>query len=110
MNEVGEHEIKTQRRVVRFFLDALGYGYLGNWTDRLGNANIEQDILASWLRLQGHNDKITSRVIELLRKAASVGGATNLYDANRKVYGRFRYGVKVAPKPGEHARTIWLID
>ncbi|MXX07863.1 MAG: HsdR family type I site-specific deoxyribonuclease [Gammaproteobacteria bacterium] len=110
MTTVGEREIETQRRVVRFFQDALGYGYLGDWTDRPGNANIEQDILSSWLRLQGHNDRITSRVIELLRKAASVGGVTNLYDANREVYGLLRYGVKVQPKPGEHARTIWLID
>ncbi|MYF01278.1 MAG: HsdR family type I site-specific deoxyribonuclease [Gammaproteobacteria bacterium] len=110
MSAVGERETKTQRRVVRFFQAALGYGYLGNWEDRLGNANIEQDILSSWLRLQGHNDKTTSRVIELLRKAALVGGIKSLYDANREVYGLLRYGVKVQPKPGEHTRTIWLID
>lgn len=98
MSAVGEREIETQRRVVRFFRDALGYGYLGDWTDRCGNSNIEQGILASWLRLQGHGDRITNRAIELLRKVASVGGATNLYDANREVYGLLRYGVKVQPR------------
>ena len=110
MSKVGELEIKTQRRVVKFFQDALGYGYLGDWTDRPGNSNIEQDILAKWLRLQGHKERVIPKVIEQLRRAASIGGVKTLYDANCKVYGLLRYGVKVQPSPGQHTITIWLID
>ncbi|MCC9077241.1 hypothetical protein FKZ61_014140, partial [Litorilinea aerophila] len=40
-------EIHTQRRVIDFFHDALGYEYLGNWKDRAGNANVETQHAAS---------------------------------------------------------------
>lgn len=51
MSTVGQREIQTQRRVIAFLRDALGYEYLGHWKDREGNANIEKDCLADWLRL-----------------------------------------------------------
>ncbi|MCY4181292.1 MAG: HsdR family type I site-specific deoxyribonuclease [Gammaproteobacteria bacterium] len=110
MSKVGEREIETQRRVVGFFQGALGYSYLGNWIDRSSNSNIEADLLAQWLRLQGHGESIIGKAIDKLKRAASIGGAKTLYDANREVYGLLRYGVKPPPAPGEQTQTIWLID
>ncbi len=110
MSKVGEREAMTQRRVLKFFREALGYHYLGDWSDRAGNSCVEQEFLAQWLRLQGHGEKIISRTIEKLCRTAAVGGVRNLFDANREVYGLLRYGVKVQPAPGEHRETIWLID
>ena len=40
MSSGGQREIQTQRRVVAFFRNALGYAYLGYWKDRKGNANV----------------------------------------------------------------------
>ena len=110
MSKVGEREVMTQRRVLKFFREALGYQYLGDWSDRAGNSCVEQEFLAQWLRLRGHGEKVISRTIEKLCRATAVGGARNLFDANREVYGLLRYGVKVQPAPGEHRETIWLID
>jgi len=110
MTTVGQREIRTQRRVIDFFHEALGYEYLGNWKDRPGNANIEEDLLRRWLERQGHNEKIIAQVLRQLGQAAAITGSKNLYDANRAVYGLLRYGVKVLPEMGEHHQTVWLID
>jgi len=42
MNSVGQKELETQERVVKLFRDTLGYDYLGDWTDREGNRNIDE--------------------------------------------------------------------
>ena len=110
MSKVGQREIQTQRRVVAFFQDALGYAYLGRWQDRPDNRNIERELVADWLKRQGHGDKIIDKALFELNKAAALGGSKTLYDANREVYGLLRYGVKAQPGVGEQTVTIWLID
>jgi type I restriction enzyme R subunit len=45
MSTVGQIEKQTQQRVVTLFREQLGYDYLGDWTDREGNANIDQALL-----------------------------------------------------------------
>ena len=110
MSVVGEREIRTQQRVVAFFQEALGYAYLGHWKDRDGNSNIEKTLMTDWLSRQGHGDKIITKVLAELDKAAALGGSKTLYDANREVYGLLRYGVKVQPDVGEPNVTVWLID
>ena len=110
MSEVGQREILTQRRVVAFFRDALGYAYLGHWKDRPDNSNVEEALLTDWLTRQGRSDKIIQKVLFELGKAAALGGSKTLYDANREVYGLLRYGVKVKPDVGEQTITVWLID
>ena len=110
MSEVGEHEFRTQKRVVAFLQDALGYGYLGHWQDSAGNSNIEEQLLTDWLKGQGHSDTIISKSLDKLRKAAALGGSKTLYDANKDVYGLLRYGVKVQPGVGEQTVTVRLID
>src|SRR2546427_8387822 len=110
MSDVGQHEIRTQKSVVEFFKKVLDYDYLGYWKDRDGNSAIEESYLTDWLKRQGHNDKIITKVLFELSKAAALGGSKTLYDANREVYGLLRYGVKVRPDVGEQNVTVWLID
>ena len=52
MGEVGERETKTQKRVAEFFLNTLGYRYLGFWKGRDGNSNVEEELLGDWLKRQ----------------------------------------------------------
>lgn len=106
----GQQEIHTQRRVIKFFRNVLGYTYLGNWEHRSGNANVEGDQLANWLRRQGHSDQIIDKTLFKVGRAITVSGSKKLYDANREFYGLLRYGVKVQPAAGEQNVTIWLIN
>src|SRR5258708_4190840 len=110
MSSVGDKERRTQERAVRFFRDALKYEYLGDWTDRPGNSNVEEELLRKWLAEQGHDEKIIEKVFRELDRARTITGSKNLYDANREVYGLLRYGVKVRPDVGEHHETVWLMD
>jgi type I restriction enzyme, R subunit len=45
MSTIGQPERETQNRVLALFRDELGYRYLGDWTDRDGNSNIEDGLL-----------------------------------------------------------------
>ena len=53
MSTVGQREIRTQKRVIAFFKDALGYAYLGNWQDRANNRNVEEEMVSNWLEAPG---------------------------------------------------------
>ena len=110
MNQVGELERKTQRRVVRHFRDHLGYTFLGNWHERPDNRNIETEFLARFLKRQGHTPTVITKALDKLDKAAALGGSKTLYDANREVYSLLRYGARVSPGVGEHTVTVHLID
>lgn len=111
MNTVGEREIRTQERVIAFFEDALAYTYLGNWEHSSeDNSNIIPEDLADYLRRQNYNNAIIAKALDQLKRDASVGGTRTLYEANREVYGRLRYGVNVQPDVGEHRVTVKLID
>jgi type I restriction enzyme, R subunit len=110
MTDVGQRERETQRRVVKLFRDTLDYDYLGDWTDRPGNSNIEEDLLRRFLREdQGYDEALVTRSLHILNKAA--GDTTkSLYDRNRDVYGLLRYAVKVRPDVGENTVDVWLVD
>ncbi len=110
MSTVGQREIHTQQRVVAFVQDALGYQYLGNWQDRVGNKNIEQALLGDWLKRRGHSAAVVTKVLDRLGKAVALSGSKTLYDANRETYGLLRYGVKLQPEISAQTETIWLID
>ena len=109
MPTVGQLERKTQQRVVKLFRERLGYDYLGDWTDREGNANIEPALVRGWLARQGVEDALISRALHALERAAGDTGKS-LYDRNRAVYELLRYGVKLRPDVGENTATVWLID
>jgi type I restriction enzyme R subunit len=110
MSKVGQKEILTQEHLIQLFEAELSYRYLGHWEDREGNSNVEEELLSSWLKHQGHGDKIITKVLHELGKAKALGGSKTLYDANREVYSLLRYGVKVKPDVGEQHITVWLID
>ena len=110
MNTVGHQEIHTQRRVIAFFRDALGYTYLGNWQDRVDNSNVEEGLLTDWLKRNGHGESVINKVLRELDKASALGGSKTLYEANRELYSLLRYGVKVRRDVGEPNVTVWLMD
>lgn len=110
MNTIGQREIRTQKNVIAFFKEELGYNYLGDWHHRQDNSNIEEALLTDWLKRQGHNDQMISRVLFELNKAAALAGSQTLYGANREVYDLLRYGVKIQPSASEQHKTVWLID
>lgn len=110
MSDVGQRERQAQNRVVDLFRTQLGYGYLGNWEQRPGNANIEAELLSRNLRVRGYNGDLITKALHKLKSDASLGGGRDLYEANRDVYGLLRYGVKVRPGVGEQTETVWLID
>jgi type I restriction enzyme R subunit len=109
MSTVGQKEKKTQQRIVKLFRESLEYDYLGDWTDREGNANIETALLHTWLKKRGVEDALVTRALHILEKTAGNTGKS-LYDRNRAVYDLLRYGVKVKPDVGENTQTVWLID
>ncbi len=107
--DIGMKERQTQARVVALFRETLGYDYLGDWSERAGNANIEPTLLAAWLAKQGVSEAVTNRTLHLLDKTAG-DTSKSLYDRNRAVYELLRYGVKVKPDVGQNTETVWLID
>jgi type I restriction enzyme R subunit len=107
---VGQIEKKTQKRVVDLLRDKLGWDYLGDWTERENNANIEEARLRPFLQnVQGCDTDLISRALFELRKAAG-DQSRGLYEVNRSVHDLLRYGVKVKAQIGENTRTVWLID
>ncbi len=108
MITVSKTERKTQKRIVALFKDQLQYDYLGDWTDRETNSNIETALLTAYLKRQGYDDNLINRAIYLLEKAAKGGGS--LYDRNKAVYELLRYGVKVKLDASENHKTVWLIN
>jgi type I restriction enzyme R subunit len=109
MSDVGQIERKTQRRIVKLFRDTLRYDYLGDWTDREGNRNIEVFYLRPWLEHRGYSDTLIKRALHKLNQAAG-DTSKSLYDRNRAVYDLLRYSVKVSPDVGEKTEDVWLID
>ena len=107
---VGQLEVQTQKRLIAFFRDSLGYACLGHWQDREENAHIEEGQLTTWLKQQGYSDRLITRTLFEIDKAAALSGSKTLYDANREVYDLLRYGVKVKPEIGQQTVTVRLID
>ena len=106
---VGQIERKTQNRVVKLFNNVLKYTYLGNWEDRPGNSNIEEDIVREYLSEKGYNEILISKALDKLRITAN-NYNESLYTNNKNVYGLLRYGVKVKADVGENYETVALID
>jgi len=85
MNRVGKPERVTQNRVIALFRDELNYGYLGDWSDRADNSNIEEQLLADYLNRAGYSPEQISRAIYLLKTEAE-NPTRSLYDNNKAVY------------------------
>lgn len=106
---VGQIERITQNRIIKLLQTDLGYRYLGNWHDREGNSNIEEDMLRPFLVKRGYSPDLIHRALFDLEKVAT-NQAKSLYDVNKDVYSLLRYGVKVKESVGENTQTIELID
>lgn len=109
MNGVGQPERETQNRVIALFRDELGYRYLGDWTDRDGNSNIEEGLLTAWLTKTGYTPNQISRAIYLLKTEAD-NRNRGLYGNNQAVYNLLRYGVPVKIEAGKVTETVHLIN
>jgi type I restriction enzyme R subunit len=109
MNTVGQPERTTQNRIITLFRDELGYRYLGDWSDRDGNSNVEEGLLSGWLGRNGYTPAQISAALHKLRTEADKFSRT-LYGNNREVYNLLRYGVPVKTEAGTVTETVHLID
>ncbi len=109
MSPIGEPERATQNRVIALFRDVLGYRYLGDWTERPDNSNIEEKLLADYLGKAGYaSEQISKAIFDLKTEADNPN--RGLYENNKKVYSLLRYGVPVKTEAGKNTVTVKLID
>ncbi len=109
MSTIGKPERVTQDRVIALFIDELGYTYLGNWSDRAGNSNVEEELLSANLAKRGYSAAAINGALEKLQREAG-NKSRKLYDNNEAVYGLLRYGVQVKTDAGKETETVHLID
>jgi type I restriction enzyme, R subunit len=109
MNGIGKPERVTQNRVITLFRDELGYRYMGDWSDRAGNSNIEEGLLKDYLTKCKYSPEQISRAIYLL-KAEAENPNRSLYENNKAVYGLLRYGVPVKIEAGKVTDNVNLIN
>jgi type I restriction enzyme R subunit len=67
MTLIGQPERATQNRVIALFRAELGYRYLGDWSDRDINSNIEEELLSAWLTKSGYTPAQISTTLYKLR-------------------------------------------
>ncbi len=106
---IGQPERATQNRVIKLFRDELKYRYLGDWTERDGNTNIETHLLTPFLIRSGYSAAQVNRAIGLLCAEADKH-SRGLYGNNQAVYGLLRYGVPVKTEAGKVTDTVHLIN
>jgi type I restriction enzyme R subunit len=109
MSSVGTAERLTQDRVIAVFRDELHYRYLGDWSDRDGNSNINESLLTNWLTRCGYSNQQISAALYKLRTEAD-NPNRKLYDNNQAVYALLRYGVPVKIEAGKVSETVHVID
>ncbi|MFO0698949.1 MAG: HsdR family type I site-specific deoxyribonuclease [Nitrospira sp.] len=109
MSSVGQPESATQNRVIALFRDELGYRYLGDWTDRDGNSNIDERLLTDYLSKARYTSAQISRALYLLKTEAD-NHSRSLYGNNQAVYKLLRYGVPVKIEAGKVTETVHLIN
>ena len=109
MSTIGQSERATQSRVIALFRDELKYRYLGDWTERDGNSNVEEGLLTAYLSKCGYTPAQISRAIHALRTEAG-NHNRGLYGNNQAVYNLLRYGVSVKIEAGKVTETVHLIN
>ena len=85
------------------------YRYLGDWTDRDGNSNIEEGLLTAWLTKSGYSPAQINVALHKLRTEAD-NHNRSLYGNNQAVYNLLRYGVPVKTEAGKVTETVHLIN
>src|SRR3954451_13004151 len=109
MNSVGTAERLTQHRIIALFRDELHYRYLGDWSDRDRNSNIDESLLSECLRKRGYSSQQISVALYKLRTEAD-NHNRKLYDNNQALYSLLRYGVPVKIEAGKVTESVHLID
>ena len=109
MSTIGQSERATQNRIITLFHDELRHDYLGDWTDRANNSNIEEGLLTIYLTKSDYSPGQISRALDRLRTEAG-NPSRSLYDNNKEVYSLLRYGVPVKAAADENTETVWLIN
>ena len=106
---IGKPERETQNRIIALFRDELHYRYLGDWSDRDNNSNIEELLLTDWLGKSGYTSAQISMALHKLRTEAN-NHNRNLYGNNKEVYKLLYYGVPVKIEAGKVTETVHLIN
>jgi type I restriction enzyme, R subunit len=109
MSTLGQPERVTQNRVIALFRDELHYRYLGDWTDREGNSNIEEGLLSRYLSRNGYSGAQISAAIHKLRTEAD-NPNRSLCANNQAVYSLLRYGVQLKTEAGKVTDNVNLIN
>ena len=109
MSGVGLPERVTQNRVIRLFREELHYRYLGDWSDRANNSNIEEELLTGYLTKCGYTAAQISTALHKLRTEADNHNRT-LYGNNQAVYSLLRYGIPVQTEAGKRTEFVHIID
>ena len=109
MTAIGAPEKSTQDRVIKLFTEQLGYHYLGDWRDREGNSNVEEELLSKHLLSAGYNHAQIQKAIYALKTEAH-NPQRDLLENNQSVYNLLRYGVQVKEEAGKSTETVHLID
>ncbi len=109
MDDISKPERVTQRRVIALFRDELKYDYLGDWTERENNRQIEDGLLSDWLTRRGCSPAQINAALYKLHTEADNASRT-LYENNQAVYQLLRYGIPVQTQVGHNHETVHLID
>ncbi|MBI5846232.1 MAG: HsdR family type I site-specific deoxyribonuclease [Deltaproteobacteria bacterium] len=109
MSDIGKSERATQNRVIALLVDELWYRWLGDFSDRRGNSNIEEELFSAWLAGRGYSSQQISVALHRLRTEAN-NHSRSLYENNSAVYGLLRYGVPVKTEAGKATETVHLVN
>ncbi len=109
MTMIAQPERVTQQRVITLFRDELKYDYLGDWSDRDNNRQIEDGLLSDWLTRRGCTPAQINAALYKLHTEADNPSRT-LYENNQAVYQLLRYGIPVQTQVGHNHETVHLID
>lgn len=109
MSDIGKPERTTQNRIIKVFTNDLNYRYLGDWSDRDGNSNIEEGILTEYLEGCGYSGQQVSTALYRIRTEAD-NHSRSLYGNNKAVYNLLRYGIPVKEEAGQPTETVHLIN
>jgi type I restriction enzyme R subunit len=108
---IGEIERHTQNRIIKLFKEQLGYTYLGNWEDRPNNANIDVNLLTDYLINTAKYPKdLVNRAVYLLHTEALSFSDMSLYQANKNVYEKIRYGEEILANAGGKFERVHFIN
>lgn len=105
---IGKKEIITQKRVIDLLQKKLNYTYLGDWTERNNNQNIEEELVFSFL-LRNYSRKQSELAINELQKISN-NKTLSLYARNKLLYNLLKYGIQVKEDTSDKKITVQFID